>query len=384
MQFVRVLLLAAALIAAMPVIAQSQYTLDGTPTGLEEEIRWRVNRGRFDTASENLTRATAYTDVSPNAGPLAPNQEITLSARHQSEDLARANLFQHETVPNSLYYNPTSQPNPWDRMSAEGYSWNSAGENIAAGYSGSESVYVGWWNSTGHRVNMYNSGLREIGNGYYYLSTSQYRNYYTMDLAASGNTCFFTDTLFHDSNANGTYEQSEAVTGVAIRLQVGSSPASYYDTSTASGSFAIPIQSIANGAIVQVVLSNTTTSSISLSIPRDYSNYSAVSLRSNESRVYGTFVRPGSPRNIGLRDLTPLSVVTINPPPLSIGTTGSGIVLRWNSDTSLEYQPQWSTNQIIWTGLTNVFLPGTGGIMNYIDAPSGQAAKLYRLLIRTP
>jgi uncharacterized protein YkwD len=384
MQFVRVLLMAAALIAAMPAIAQSQYTLDGTPTGLEEEIRWRVNRGRFDTASENLTRATAYIDVPTTAGPLAPNQEITLSARHQSEDLAKANLFQHETVPNSLYYNPSSQPNPWDRMSAEGYTWNSAGENIAAGYSGSESVYVGWWNSTGHRVNMYNSGLREIGNGYYNLSTSQYRNYYTMDLGASGSTCFFTDTIFHDSNANGTYEQSEAVAGVAIRLQIGSNPASYYDTSTSSGSFAVPIQSIASGAIVQVVLSNTTTSSITLSIPRDYMNYSAVSLGPNESRVYGSFIRSAGPRNFGLRDLTPVAVAQINPPQLTIAASGKSFLLSWNSETSRQYQPQWSTNQIIWTGMTNIFLPGTGGTMSYIDTPSGEGAKWYRLLIRTP
>src|SRR5690348_18460227 len=115
MQLVRVLILAA-VGAAWPAIAQSQYTADGTPTGLEEELRWKVNRGRFDTASENLARGTAYTDVPASSGPLAPNQDITLAARHQSEDLAKANLFQHPTVPGSLYYNPTNQPNPWDRM----------------------------------------------------------------------------------------------------------------------------------------------------------------------------------------------------------------------------------------------------------------------------
>src|SRR4051812_8280486 len=102
MQFVRFLsVLAAALAAAVPSIAQSVYTLDGTPTGLEEEIRWRVNRGRFDSASENATRGTSYTDVPASSGPLAPNQQITQAARHQSEDLAKANLFQHATVTNS-------------------------------------------------------------------------------------------------------------------------------------------------------------------------------------------------------------------------------------------------------------------------------------------
>ena len=94
--------------AAAPV----QYTVDGIPTGLEEEIRWRVNRGRFDTASENQTRDTAYADVPASAGPLAPNQSLTLAARHHSEDMAKNNVFQHETVPGSAYYNSTSQPEP--------------------------------------------------------------------------------------------------------------------------------------------------------------------------------------------------------------------------------------------------------------------------------
>src|SRR5689334_22931761 len=97
-------------------MAQTQYTGDGTPTGLEEEIRWRVNRGRFDSASENVTRGTAYTDIPATAAPLAPNQSLTLAARHQSEDMARQNVFQHATVTNSAYYNPITQPTPWDRM----------------------------------------------------------------------------------------------------------------------------------------------------------------------------------------------------------------------------------------------------------------------------
>src|SRR5580765_1023774 len=184
--------------------AQTPYVLDGTPTGAEEEIRWRVNRGRFDTASENQIRSTSYTDVPASTGPLAPNQSLALASRHQSEDMAKHNIFQHTTVTNSAYYNWITQPNPWDRMTAEGYSWNSAGENIAAGYSGSEAVYVGWWNSRGHRENMFNSGFREIGCGYFYWAASSFHAYYTMDLGSSGSTRFFTDTLFNDANGNGT------------------------------------------------------------------------------------------------------------------------------------------------------------------------------------
>lgn len=364
--------------------APAQYVADGTPTGLEEEIRWRVNRGRFDTASENQTRGTAYSDVPASAGPLAPNQSLTLAARHHSEDMAKKNIFQHATVPGSAYYNATSQPEPWDRMAAEGYAWNNAGENIAAGYSGAESVYVGWWNSTGHRVNMYNSALREIGDGYYYWAASTYRSYYTMDLGISGSACFFTDTLFHDANSNGVYDQTEGLSGVSITLLVGGVPHSYFDLSSTVGSFAIPIQSILTAASVQVVLSNTTAASVTLSIPRDYRNYTTLALAPGASRVFGVFAKPSGARNVGFRDVTPASL-PIAAPRLALARSGANMLLAWPSENSLQYLPQHSTNFLVWSNLTSDYLAGTGSNMTW-QAPATGAGnrKFYRLLIRQP
>ena len=298
--------------------------------------------------------------------------------------MAKANLFQHATVPGSLYYNPTNQPNPWDRMSAEGYSWNNAGENIAAGYTSAETVYVAWWNSsTGHRANMYNGVIREIGNGYYYWTSSTYRSYYTMDLGSSAKNCYFTDTLFQDANGDGIYQSSEAASGVAIRLLVGGNGLSSYDISSAAGCFAIPIQSVATNSLVQVVLSNTTAASISLSIPRDYRNYAAISLAPSESRVYGTFVQPGTTRNIGLRDVSPVQVPLVSAQ-LNISPSGANLALRWTSVSGLTYQPQWTTDFVSWTSLTNGVLPGTGSDMTFTDAAPASGARFYRLLISRP
>ena len=366
--------------AAVPV----QYVADGVPTGLEEEIRWRVNRGRFDTASENQTRGTAYADVPASAGPLAPNQSLTLAARHQSEDMARNNVFQHETVPGSAYYNYTNQPEPWDRMQAEGYSWNNAGENIAAGYSGAEATYVGWWKSTGHRLNMYNSALREIGDGYNYWSSSTYGRYYTMDLGISGSTCFFTDTLFYDANTNGLYDPTEAIPNVAISLLIGGVPHGYIDVSSAAGSFAIPIQSITTAASVQVVLSNTTAVSVTLSIPRDYRNYTTVTLTPGGSRVIGVFTKPSGARNVGFRDVTP-TLLPITAPRLVLTPSGTNILLAWPSENSLQYLPQRSTNLLVWSNLTTGYLSGTGSNMTWLDPGKGTGNRqFYRLLINQP
>ena len=232
-------------------LALTQYTGDGSPTPLEEEIRWRVNRGRFDSASENHMRGTTYIDVSASSGPLSPHQSLAAACRHHSEDMAKNNLFQHATVPGSAYYNPVTQPNPWDRMVAEGYVWNRAGENIAAGYNGAEAAYVGWWNRTGHRVSMYDSGLREIGNGYFYWAGSTYGRYYKMDLGSDSSNSFFSDTVFRDLNGNGVYDAGEGVPGIVILLKSGSTNHNYFDISADVGSFAIPIQSLTVGANVR-------------------------------------------------------------------------------------------------------------------------------------
>jgi hypothetical protein len=283
-----------------------QYTGDGLPSGIEEEIRWLVNRGRFDSAAENSEQGTAYSDIPATSSALAPNQQLTLAGRHHSEDMAKNNAFQHETVTGSSYYNAVSQPSPWDRMEAEGYDWNSAGENIAAGYTGAQEVYVGWWKSTGHRVNMYKALHREIGNGHYELPSSTYRHYYTMDLASSGNLSLLTGTLFNDTNGNKRYEPSEAAAGITVSLIVEDVPHPQYDVSTTVGSFAIPIQSIPEGSRVKVMLLNTADTEINLSIPTAYSTYSPVNLPPGQSITYGRFTRSSSVHNVGLREITPI------------------------------------------------------------------------------
>ncbi len=171
---------------AISSLNAQQYNGDGIPSGIEEEIRWLVNRSRFDSAAENATQGTSYADTPSTSSALAPNQLLTLAGRHHSEDMAKHNAFQHETVSGSSYYNAITQPSPWDRMEAESYDWNGAGENIAAGYPSAMAAYVGWWKSTGHRVNMHKANHREIGNGHFEWPSSTYRNYYTMDLANSG------------------------------------------------------------------------------------------------------------------------------------------------------------------------------------------------------
>ena len=56
------------------------------------------------------------------------------------------------------------------RIAAQGYSYSTWGENIAAGYTTAASAVNGWMNSEGHRNNILNCNFKETGVGYYYLA----------------------------------------------------------------------------------------------------------------------------------------------------------------------------------------------------------------------
>jgi len=377
LRFITFLGILAGLSAAL-LQAQTEFTLDGEPSALEEEIRWLMNRARFDTAAENETRGTSYGDVPVSAPPVAPIHPITLAARHHSEDLARNNLFTHDTVANSSYYNASTQPRFSDRMRAEGYSGSPAGENIAGGYSSAQAAYLGWWNSSsGHRPNMMNSSHRDVGNGYFYLSGSQWRHYYTMDLGRSSGVYFFTGTMFHDANQSGTYNQQEPVSGVRITLRITGGLHPEFDVSAAAGNFAVPIQAIAPNAIVEVHLSNLTAQPVTLDIPVNHRDLTRFQLAPAESRVFGVFRRPDTLRNLGLRDVTPL-------PPLVLSLSGSIWTLTWPSTPGASYRAQWSVNLVDWTDLTPSAVAGNGDVLHTTDGSQPGPPRFYRIQVELP
>jgi uncharacterized protein YkwD len=51
------------------------------------------------------------------------------------------------------------------RISAVGYTWRSAGENIATGFSTPRAVVHAWMGSTGHCENILNPSFRNVGTG---------------------------------------------------------------------------------------------------------------------------------------------------------------------------------------------------------------------------
>lgn len=107
---------------------------------MEQEVLKLVNKVR----SEN------------GLSPLAWADDVANVARAHSKDMIDRSFFSH-TNPDGL--------SPFDRLNNNGISFRSAAENIAYGQRTAEAVMDAWMNSSGHRANILNKNITEIGIG---------------------------------------------------------------------------------------------------------------------------------------------------------------------------------------------------------------------------
>ena len=114
------------------------------------------------------------------------DDRLVLAARNHSEDMAENNYFSHTSLDGRVF----SQ-----RITNAGYIWNSAGENIAAGYSTPQAVMTGWMNSSGHRANILDSTFCDLGVGYAYGASTTYGDYWTQDFGRQAGVSSCGDTV---------------------------------------------------------------------------------------------------------------------------------------------------------------------------------------------
>lgn len=108
-----------------------------------------------------------------NLSSLTIHNALVAAAKRHSEDMAQNNFLSHTGSDGST---------PFTRMTDAGYSYRTAGENVAAGYTSPQAVLAGWMNSSGHRRNILNANYCELGVGYAYKEESTYRHYWTLTL----------------------------------------------------------------------------------------------------------------------------------------------------------------------------------------------------------
>ncbi|WP_433048871.1 CAP domain-containing protein [Dactylosporangium sp. CS-033363] len=104
-------------------------------------------------AITNAERAKA------GCAPLAFNAKLRAAAYKHSADMAANNYFSHDSQDGTSFAT---------RISNEGYRWSGAAENIAKGQRTPEEVMNAWMNSSGHRANILNCKLKDLGVGLAY------------------------------------------------------------------------------------------------------------------------------------------------------------------------------------------------------------------------
>ncbi len=112
--------------------------------------------------------------------PLQIDSQLSQAAQVHTESMANDDFFSHYGVDGS---------SPFERIRDRGYQYSTAAENIAAEYQTPEAVVEAWMGSAGHRANILNSNLTEIGVGYEYLANDtgsvNYNHYWTTTFGTS-------------------------------------------------------------------------------------------------------------------------------------------------------------------------------------------------------
>lgn len=233
----------------------------GNPTADEQQYIEFINRARANPPAEGTRLANtndpdvvdAYGDYSVNltmmqnefnaiavAPPLAPNANLTTVSRsHSNWMLANATQSHNE---GAVTFN--------QRMNGSGYGGIAYAENIFA-YSkspwhGHAGLNVDWGSGgtggmqagRGHRTNIHNSALKEIGVGMTYgINGNIGPQLVTQDFGTRSNTSFATGVAYYDLNGNNFYDAGEGISG----LNVNVSGASYYCQTATGGGWAVPV-----------------------------------------------------------------------------------------------------------------------------------------------
>jgi uncharacterized YkwD family protein len=124
-------------------------------------------------SSDFLTQVVDLTNqqrAANGCGALKVNATLAQVAQAHSADMAANNYFSHDSQ---------NGQSPFDRMTAAGYHFSAAAENIAAGQRTPSDVVTAWMNSEGHRANILNCTYTEIGVGY--ATGGSYGTYWTQD-----------------------------------------------------------------------------------------------------------------------------------------------------------------------------------------------------------
>ena len=201
-----------------------------------------------------LLVGSQFAAISP-APPLSMNEKLLSAARLHTQDMFENQLLGHEGTNGC---SPGNAPcGPFERMTAQGYMWTTAAENVFpyaksvlyghAGMNvdwGGTSGNGGIQNPPGHRNNIHSPAYSEVGIGVVVGSNGPVGpQLVTQDFGSRGDlTPIVTGVAYYDFNGNGFYDLGEGIGGVKVTI-----PGSLFYAITAnSGGYSVPVSGNGN------------------------------------------------------------------------------------------------------------------------------------------
>lgn len=151
-------------------------------TDIEEKIPEAENKSYEDISKEdineykNIQSENTYTDLINEVYEITNNYRSLVGVPSLTLDssLVEAASIRAKELSNSFSHTRPNGSSCFTVLSELGISYGTAGENIAAGYSSSQSVMEGWRSSSGHYQNIISSKFKKIGIGVNIINNQYY------------------------------------------------------------------------------------------------------------------------------------------------------------------------------------------------------------------
>jgi uncharacterized protein YkwD len=126
-----------------------------SPTGAEAAPTEAAARSATGAAAE-IASLTNSERRQAGLTPFTLSPLLMQAAQLHADQMASTGQMAH-VLPGARY------PEPADRLAAVGYRWQAYAENVAYGQGSPAAAVSSWMGSSGHRANILNPGLRELG-----------------------------------------------------------------------------------------------------------------------------------------------------------------------------------------------------------------------------
>lgn len=107
-------------------------------------------------SNETIVSLANSARVAGGLSELTTSSLLSKAAQNKANDMLAKQYFSHNTPDGAT---------PWSFIKAVGYSYTTAGENLAIDFTDADSVQSAWMNSPGHRANIMNKNFTQVGIG---------------------------------------------------------------------------------------------------------------------------------------------------------------------------------------------------------------------------